>query len=146
MVCPWVTGWQMTRKTTTDNRRKRVLVIGSNMRLIEGVADLLQMAGYPVDVSLSWAETDPTVYDSPPSLVIIDLSMVVGDLYCSAEQIHGVPHWADVPVLFLSFAGDDRIRDLQCQGWGNGDGRVHFYAHSLLGMDKLLETIHACAA
>lgn len=121
-----------------------MLVIGRSMPLIQGVADLLQVVGYPVDVSLSWAETESAMYDRPPGLVIVDLSMAADDVYRSAEQIHGLPHWSDVPILFLSFSGDDRIRDLQSQR--NGDGRVHFYAHSLLGMDRLLETVQACAA
>jgi PleD family two-component response regulator len=129
-----------------NNHRSRVLVIGRSMPLIEGVADLLQVVGYPVDVSLSWADTESAMYDRPPGLVIIDLSMAADDAYRTAEQIHGLPHWADVPILFLSFSGDDRIRDLQRQSRGNGDRRVHFYAHSLLGIDRLLETIHACAA
>jgi PleD family two-component response regulator len=129
----------------TDNHRNRVLVIGRSMPLIEGVADLLQVVGYLVDVSLSWAETESAMYDRPPGLVIIDLSTAADDVYRSAKQIHELPHWSDVPILFLSFSGDDRIRDLQCKSRGNGNGRVHFYAHSLLGMDRLLETVHACA-
>jgi DNA-binding response OmpR family regulator len=129
---------------TTDNHRNRVLVIGRSMPLLEGVADLLRVVGYPVDVSSSWAETQSAMYDRPPGLVIIDLSMAPDEVYRSAEQIHGLPRWSDVPILFLSFSGDDRIRDLQSRG--NGDKRVHFYAHNLLGMDRLLETVHACAA
>jgi DNA-binding response OmpR family regulator len=129
---------------TTDNHKARVLVIGRSMPLIQGVADLLQVVGYPVDVSRSWAETESAMYDRPPGLVIVDLSTAADDVYRSAEQIHGLPHWSDVPILFLSFSGDDRIRVLQSQR--NGDRRVYFYAHSLLGMDRLLETVHTCAA
>jgi DNA-binding response OmpR family regulator len=129
-----------------NNHRTRILLVGRSMPLIEGVADLLQTAGYRVKLSLSWAEAESPKSDGPPGLVIIDLSMAADDVYRSAEQIHRVPDWADVPILFLSFAGDDRIRDLQRQNRRNGDRRVHFYAHSLLGMDSLLDTVHACAA
>lgn len=113
---------------------------------MEGVADLLQVVGYPVDISSSWAETEYAMYDVPPSLVIIDLSIAAADVYQFAEQIRGTPHWSDVPILFISFSGDDRIRDLQRRNKKNGDKRVHFYAHTLLSMEELLETVRACLA
>ena len=129
---------------TIDNHGNRVLVIGKSAPLLEGVADLLKVVGYPVDVSSRWSEAESAMYNRPPGLVIIDLSLAADDVYRSAEQIHGLPNWSEVPILFLSFSGDDRIRDLQSRG--NGDKRVHFYAHSLLGIDRLLETVHACMA
>lgn len=131
---------------TLDNHRKRILVIGRSIPLIEGVADLLQVVGYPVDISSSWTEIEYAMYDMPPSLVIIDLSIAATDVYHFAEEIHKTPHWSDVPILFLSFSGDDRIRDLQRRNQKNGDKRVYFYAHTLLGMDELLETVRTCLA
>ncbi|MEJ2209792.1 MAG: hypothetical protein P8129_12235 [Anaerolineae bacterium] len=131
---------------TTSNHRQRILVIGRSVPLIEGVADLLQVVGYPVDVSSSWAETEYAMYDAPPDLVIIDLSIAAADVYLYAEQIHDTPHWSQVPILFVSFSGDDRIRDLQRRNQRNGNKRVYFYAHTLLSMDELLDTVHACMA
>ncbi len=125
---------------------KNILVIGRSIPLIEGVADLLQVVGYPVGVSSSWVETEYAMYDAPPGLVIIDLSIAAADVYYLAEEIHNTPRWCDVPILFLSFSGDNHIRDLQRRNQRNGDDRVHFYAHTLLGMDGLLETVHACMA
>ena len=130
----------------TNNHRRRILVIGRSIPLIEGVADLLQVVGYPVDVSSSWAETEYAMYDAPPGLVIIDLSIAATDVYHFAEQIHDTPHWSQVPILFVSFSGDDRIRDLQRRNQRNGDKRIYFYAHTLLSMDELLETVRACMA
>ena len=131
---------------TMSNHKRRILVIGRSIPLIEGVADLLQVVGHPVDVSSSWAETEYAMYDVPPGLVIIDLSIAAADVYHFAEEIHRTPHWSDVPILFLSFSGDDRIRDLQRRNQRNGDRRVYFYAHTLLGMDELLDTVRACMA
>lgn len=114
--------------------------------MIEGVADLLQVVGYPVDVTSSWAETEYAMYDAPPGLVIIDLSIAAADVYQFAEQIHGTADWSQVPILFVSFSGDDRIRDLQRHNQRNGNKRVYFYAHTLLGMEELLETVRTCMA
>jgi DNA-binding response OmpR family regulator len=131
---------------TTNNHGQRILVIGRSIPLIEGVADLLQVVGYPVDISSSWAETEYALYDAPPGLVIIDLSIAAADVYHFAEQIHHTADWSQVPILFVSFSGDDRIRDLQRRNKRNGDRRVYFYAHTLLSMDELLETVRACMA
>ena len=129
-----------------DAKRQRILVIGRSTPLMEGVSDLLQVVGYPVDVSTTWAETQYAMYDAPPDLVIVDPSSAASDVYRMAEQIRGMPHWTDVPILFVSFSGDDRIRELQHRNQKNGEKGLHFYAHTLLGMDGLLETVRASLA
>jgi len=122
-----------------------ILVLGGSMRLTEGVADLLQVVGYPVAVSSSWAETEYAMYEaSPPDLVVIDLSSATADAYALAKQLRSKPHWSSVPILFISFSGDDRIRDLQQKSRENGETRLYFYAHTLLSMDELLAKVRAC--
>ena len=131
-------------KTGTNGDEQRILMIGRNTPLMEGVHDLLQVVGYPVEMSLSWAETEYVMYDTPPNLVIVDLSSAAPDVYRVAEQIHSTPHWSGVPILFISFSGDDRIRDLQRRAHKNSDGKLYFYAHTLLSMDGLLEKVKTC--
>jgi len=111
---------------------------------MEGVSDLLQVVGYPVDVSSTWAETEYVMDATPPNLVIVDLSTAASDVFRLAEQIRGRPHWSSVPILFISFSGDDRIRDLQRRKQRNGDKRLYFYEHTLLSMDELLEKVKVC--
>jgi response regulator RpfG family c-di-GMP phosphodiesterase len=82
----------------------------------------------------------------PPHLVIVDLSSAALDAVGVAEQIRTARFWSDVPVLFISFSGDDRIRDLQGRNSNRGDGRFHFYAHTLLGMNGLLDKVESCLA
>ncbi|MBN1661895.1 MAG: hypothetical protein JXA93_26105 [Anaerolineae bacterium] len=128
---------------TTANQ-ERILIIGRSIPLIEGVADLLQVVGYPVELSSGWVETEYARRDAPPSLIIVDLSMAASDVYKLAEEIRSTPKWGEVPILFLSFSGDDRIRDLQRRNRRNGDAHLHFYAHTLLSMEELLQTVRAC--
>lgn len=130
----------------TGEKGNRILVIGRNTPLMEGVSDLLQVVGYPVDVSSTWTETEYAMYDSPPDLVIIDLSIAAPDGYRLAEKIRSIPHWSEVPLLLVSFSGDDRIRELQRRNQKNGDKKVYFYAHTLLSMDGLLEEVRTCLA
>lgn len=125
---------------------QRILVIGKNSPLLEGVFDLLQLAGYQVDVSSSWAETEYALHVAPPNLTIVDLSGAASDAYRLSERIRRTSHWADVPILFVSFSGDDRIRELQRHSLRNNDRQLQFYAHTLLSMDGLLEKVKACIA
>ena len=111
---------------------------------MEGVSDLLQVVGYPVDMSSTWNETEHAMYNPPPDLVIIDLSTAAADGYRFAEEIRNAPRWSDVPILFVSFSGDDHIRELQQHQQRNGDKRLYFYEHTLLGMDRLLAEVETC--
>jgi PleD family two-component response regulator len=129
---------------TRSNRRQRILVIGNNTPLLEGVADLLQLTGYQVDLSSNWAETEYAMHVTPPDLTIVDLSNSAADIYRLSEQIHSTPRWTKVPILFISFSGDDRIRDLQRHSLKSNNGRLEFYAHTLLSMNGLLEKVKAC--
>jgi DNA-binding response OmpR family regulator len=121
-----------------------ILMIGRSSPLVEGVYDLLQVVGYRVDMSSSWVETEYAMHILPPNLVIVDVSSAASDVFHLAEQIRTTPHWSDVPILFISFSGDDRIRDLQRHSRKNGDNQLHFYAHTLLSMDELLEKVKIC--
>jgi CheY-like chemotaxis protein len=137
-------GWQETMAIGSEGQR--ILVIGRSTPLIEGVSDLLQVVGYPVDMSSTWAATEYAMDDVPPDLVIVDLSLAASDGYRLAERIRCMPNWSTVPILFISFSGDDRIRELQQANQSNGDTQLHFYAHTLLGMDGLLDKVRTCFA
>ncbi|MBN1135035.1 MAG: response regulator transcription factor [Anaerolineae bacterium] len=123
-----------------------ILVIGSSSPLLEGVADLLQLAGYWVDTSSSWAETEYAMAITPPNLVIVDLSSAARDAYQLSEQLRRMPRWAEVPILFISFSGDDSIRSLQLlrKSRKGSSGPVHYYAHTLLSMEGLLNKVKTC--
>jgi hypothetical protein len=75
--------------------------------------------------------------------VIIDLSEPTTETYRLSQQIRDTPTWSRVPLLFISFSGDDLIRKLQ-HSHVQPDGRVHYYAHTVLGLDGLLAQVQAC--
>jgi PleD family two-component response regulator len=132
--------------TGNGDKRKRILVIGSSTPLMEGVSDLLQVDGYPVDVSSTLAETEYALNGTLPDLVLVEFSSATPDIARLAEQIRLVPQWSDVPILYVSFSGDDHIRELQRHHQRNGDKRLHFYAHTLLSMDGLMDQVRTCLA
>jgi CheY-like chemotaxis protein len=127
--------------------RERILVIGRSIPLMEGVADLLQVVGYPVQLSPSWDEAECRGNGhGPPDLVIVDLSGAATDGHSLARQLRDKPHWSGVPILFISFTGDDSVRELQRSSRKNGEKRLYFYAHTLLGADHLLAQVRTCLA
>ena len=111
---------------------------------MEGVADLLQLTGYQVDMSSSWAGSEHMVKAIAPNLVIVDLSDSTSDAFHLSEQIRKIPHFAQIPFLFVSFSGDDQIRELRQRSLKGDNGHLHYYAHTLLSMDGLLEEVQAC--
>jgi DNA-binding response OmpR family regulator len=111
--------------------------------LLEGVADLLQTVGYPVDSFPAGSDGELMIRAAPPDLMIVDLSVAAKDVYQRSEQICQAPRWSEVPVLYVSFSGDDQIRELR-GGDRNAGQRFHFYAHPTLGLDGLLETVKTC--
>jgi DNA-binding response OmpR family regulator len=123
---------------------QKILVIGKSTPLLEGVADLLQLAGYQVNTTSSWAETEYALHVTPPHLAIVDLSSAPTDAFQMSEQIRSRPRWSTVPILFISFSGDDRIWDLQRRSRKKNDNHVDFYAHTLLSVDGLLDKVQAC--
>ena len=127
-------------------RGERILVIGNRSPLLEGVADLLQLSGYNVEMSSNWVETSYALNGNPPNLAVVELSSFASDGHRLSEQIHTTPRWAEVPILFVSFSGDDRIRELQRWSSKSQDPRLQFYAHTVLSMDGLLEKVGACLA
>lgn len=154
MIVPWLLKLDLLARGTANvggqedmeslKERQRILVVGRSSPLMEGMSDLLQVVGYPVQVSSTWMEAEFALYESPPDLVIVDLSAATPEVYRLADQIRNTPRWADVPILFVSFSGDDRIRELQWRTQQNGDKRLHFYAHTLLSMDGLLDKVRTC--
>lgn len=129
-----------------SNGNRKILMLGQSTPLLEGVSDLLQLVGYQVDTSATWAETEDLIGATQPNLVIVDLSDADSDTYRLSEQIRNSPRWSKVPLLFVSFSGDDRIRELQRNGGNNNDGHLHYYAHTLLSMDGLVDKVQACMA
>ena len=136
---------EYTQETMTVSiGTKRLLVVGSRTPLLEGVADLLALSGYDVEMSSSWAETSFALNGGPPDLTIVDLSKSAAEAYRMSQHLRKSPEWISVPILFISFSGDDRIRELQRWTSRSRDDSLQFYAHTVLSMDGLLDKVQAC--
>jgi hypothetical protein len=130
----------------TSRNRQRIVVIGGDGPLLEGVSDLLQLAGYEVRTASSWdlpASLPPSA-STPPNLAILDISSSVSDNKKLSGLLASMSERFVAQILVVSFAGDDRIRELERLTQNHQNGRLHFYAHSLLGAEGLLAKVDSC--
>jgi DNA-binding response OmpR family regulator len=127
---------------TTRTNEPDILVIGQSLPVVEGMSDLLQLAGYRVATFSSWAETERALQIPLPDLVIVDVPSTAAGVHYLSEEMR-TAYWANIPILFVSFSGDEYIRILR-QDNGNNGGRVHFYAHTLLSIESLVDTVKSC--
>lgn len=126
-----------------DQAAKRIVVIGRTYTLLEGITDLVELAGYSATPAGSWTEVEGRFRDRRPDLAIIDLTDWL-DSFDLPQRISEVFPLSDVPILLISFSGNDRIWQLQQRGDQTKAGRVEIYAHSLLGLEALVEKVRLC--
>ncbi len=127
-----------------DRLGQRILVIGEASSLLEGVSDLLELAGYDVALSSTWSEVEQAIDATPPSLAIIDLSRPQPDAVQLCSQIHRKGQSADMPILLLNFSSRDRTRYVELCGGIARERRLELYTQRLLGVDGLLQKVRDC--
>jgi len=124
--------------------RSRILVVGSASPWLEGVVDLLQLAGYEARMISDWLQAEREIRAASAELAILDLSDHVDSLDLP-ERLAALTPAGGPPLLLLNSTGDDRIWHLE-RGGDPSRGRVELYAHSLLGPTALLEKVEGCLA
>jgi DNA-binding response OmpR family regulator len=81
------------------NARLRVLVVDDDADIRLLLRELLERAGYAVDEAEDGRTALRVLFTTPPSLVILDVSMPEMDGYQTLERIRDL---SDVPVLMLT--------------------------------------------
>ncbi len=126
-----------------EKRGRQILMIGGRSPLLEGVSDLLQLAGHQVATSSTWTEARNALNASPPHLAIVDVSSSAFDTLRLYEQIDYLAQCIRAPILVISFSGDDRIRDLRRRS-RDRHGKIQFYTQTLLGVEGLVDKVESC--
>ncbi len=131
---------------TRQSREERILVVGGPSPLLEGVSDLLRLAGYRVNSLLTWVEAEKAMNGRPPHLAVVDPSALTADPLGLSVRIAKASGWTGVPILCVGFPDDARFQELRRRSlWDNGL-RLRFYTHTLLGTNGLLEAVRDCLA
>jgi signal transduction histidine kinase len=91
--------------------RRRVLLIEDNADTAETLRELLEMAGYPVEVAHSGPEGIASAQQLPPERVICDIGLPGMDGYQVARALRQAPSTAGLSLIALS--GYAQEEDLQ---------------------------------
>jgi len=93
------------------NERPRILVVDDDEDIRVLLRELLERADYRVDEAADGRSALRRLYEAPPSLVILDVTMPEMDGYQTLERIRDM---SDVPVLMLTARTQEleRVRGL----------------------------------
>lgn len=83
-----------------------ILVVEDNTALLEGIQDLLEMAGYDVLAAADATTALELLETHHPDLIVSDIMMPVIDGYELYERVRGRPDLTDVPFIFLTARGE----------------------------------------
>jgi DNA-binding response OmpR family regulator len=116
------------------NTRLRILVVDDDADIRLLVRSLLERAGYDVQEAEDGKAALRTFYESPPALVILDVSMPELDGYQTLERLRDL---SDVPVLMLTARSQEleKVRGLSA---GADD-----YVAKPFGRQELLARVQA---
>ena len=112
----------------------RILVVDDEADIRTLLRDLLERAGFVVDEAPTGREALRTLADSPPALVLLDVSMPELDGYQTLERIRDL---SDVPVIMLTARAQEleKVRGLSA---GADD-----YVAKPFGRQELLARVQA---
>ncbi|NDJ86856.1 MAG: hybrid sensor histidine kinase/response regulator [Chloroflexi bacterium] len=86
----------------------KILVVEDDLYLMEGIRDILELAGYEVITAGSGQKGLDLLYeiDTPPDIIVSDIMMPVMDGYQFLNAVRSEPHWIDIPFIFLTAKGE----------------------------------------
>ncbi len=85
-----------------------ILVVEDNEIMLDGIRDILEMAGYRVITSLDGQEALEWMEQHVPDLIVSDIMMPRMDGYQLFSAVRANPKWISIPFIFLT-AKDQRI-------------------------------------
>ena len=116
------------------NRRARILVVDDDADIRGLLSQLLTRAGFDVDEAADGRTALRRLYEAPPALVLLDVSMPSMDGYQTLERIRDL---SDVPVIMLT-ARTEELEKVRGLAGGADD-----YVGKPFGRQELLARIQA---
>ncbi len=95
--------------------KTRILVVEDDELMAQGIADILSVEGYQVDLASNGKEALVKMQANTPHLVISDIMMPEMDGHDFCTLVRTSPEWRTLPFIFLTALGQsvDRRRGLQ---------------------------------
>lgn len=82
--------------------KEQILVVEDDRAMSAGIRDVLDMAGYKVQLAENGREALEVLAGFRPDLIISDIMMPEMDGYELLEELRRQPQWAAVPFIFLT--------------------------------------------
>jgi DNA-binding response OmpR family regulator len=108
----------LTRQNPVRNRRRaptqsglhaQVLIIEDEAPIRDLVTDVLEEAGYSLEVAATIEEAERRIQEDRPHLIILDLRLPGRSGWDFLRQRHDNPRLSAIPVLIVSSAPEDRL-------------------------------------
>lgn len=87
---------------------RNILVVEDNAAMLEGIRDILEMAGYQVVTALDGQDALELMEQQPPDLIVSDIMMPRMDGYQFFSAVRANPKWLSIPFIFLT-AKDQQV-------------------------------------
>ena len=101
--------------------RKRILLVEDNLHNRRIFAGVLAHFGFEVLEAVDGEQAVTMARESPPDLILMDLSLPVKDGWTATREIKAIPDLCNVPVIALTahaMAGDEeRALEAGCDGY-----------------------------
>lgn len=79
-----------------------ILVVEDDLAMRDGICEILEMAGYAVNVASNGKEALTLLESDPPELIVSDIMMPEMDGYHFYERVRENDEWLTVPFIFLT--------------------------------------------
>lgn len=83
-----------------------ILVVEDDAALLEGLRDILELAGYEVLTARNGLEGLASLGQRVPDLIVSDINMPRMDGYQFYSQVRAHPDWVSLPFIFLTAKGE----------------------------------------
>ncbi len=85
--------------------KEQILIVEDDLAMSTGIRDVLDMAGYKVQLAENGREALQVLTRFRPDLIISDIMMPEMDGFELLEEVRRRPNWAVIPFIFLTAKG-----------------------------------------
>lgn len=116
--------------------QQKVLVVEDNFATRTMIASMLELEGYEVVSVADGSSVAPSLAESVPNLVILDIMLPGLDGFEVLKQIRDADRTRELPVLMLTALDD---ADSTWKGWTGG---CDYYMNKPFDTEDLLSVVH----
>jgi chemotaxis family two-component system sensor histidine kinase/response regulator PixL len=102
---------EVLQKTPAEAQEKKILVIGDDQDLLQGLRIRLRSYGFDVHLASNTPPGIPLALKTQPDLIILDVGRPGGDGYLNMARLRSHPPTAHVPIIIITAADASTPQD-----------------------------------